>query len=218
MIAMLLAAGRGERLRPLTDSVPKALVEVAGQPLIERHLRALATTGVTTVVINLGWLGASIRDRLGSGSDFGLNIIYSDEGDNILETGGGITRALPFLGDEPFLVVNADIVTDFAFGNLALDDSDDVHLLLVDKPADRASGDFSLADGRLVNEPAAHVFSGIARYHPRFFAGCEPTRFSVAPLLRKAAEEGRAAATLYPGYWADVGTPERLADADKALI
>ena len=134
MIAMILAAGRGERLRPITASVPKALVEVRGESLLERHLRAVKAAGVDTVVINLGWLGEQIVDRVGSGADFGLNVIYSPEGDNILETGGGIHRALPMLGNEPFLVVNADIYTDMPLPT-GLSEPDDVgHLVLVPAP------------------------------------------------------------------------------------
>ncbi len=206
---MLLAAGKGERLRPLTESVPKALVEVAGVPLIERHLAALADSGVKTVVVNLGWLGAKLAERLGGGDRFGLQIIYSDEGDNILETGGGIVRALPFLGDEPFLVVNADIVTDIDFAVLNLPRDADAHLVLVPRPVDRDSGDFGLEAGR-VNNDADFVFSGIAMYRPAFFTGCDVERFSVAPMLRRGADDGRISGEVYEGLWADVGTPDRL--------
>ena len=207
---MLLAAGKGERLRPLTETVPKALVEVGGVPLIERHLGALQRAGVRTVVINLGWLGSTLMERLGSGDRFGVQIIYSDEGDNILETGGGIVRALPFLGSEPFLVVNADIVTDIDFATIKLADDADVHLVLVPRPADRDSGDFGMNAGRLLNEKPDYVFSGVAMYRPGFFDGRDVERFSVAPMLRMAADEGRASAELHAGFWADVGTPARL--------
>ncbi len=217
MIAMLLAAGKGERLRPLTETVPKALVEVGGVPLIERHLHALRDAGVDTVVVNLGWLGTRLVDRLGAGDRFGLQIIYSDEGDNILETGGGIVRALPFLGREPFLVVNADIVTDRDFAAIDLPDDADVHLVLVPRPADRESGDFGLRGGRLSNEQPDHVFSGIAMYRRAFFDGCSVERFSVAPMLRQAADAGRASAELYEGFWADVGTPARLEQVNSQI-
>ena len=213
---MLLAAGKGERLRPLTESVPKALVEVAGVPLIERHLAALAESGVDTVVVNLGWLGHKLIERLGAGDRFGLQIIYSDEGDNILETGGGIVRALPFLGDEPFLVVNADIVSDIDFSTLTLADDVDAHLVLVPRPVDRDSGDFGLVEGR-VNNDADFVFSGIAMYRPAFFDGCAVERFSVAPMLRRAADNGRISGEVYEGLWADVGTPERLERVNALL-
>ncbi|MEM9689194.1 MAG: N-acetylmuramate alpha-1-phosphate uridylyltransferase MurU [Pseudomonadota bacterium] len=217
MIAMLLAAGRGERLRPLTETVPKALVEVGGVPLIERHLHALAQAGVDTAVINLGWLGARLQDHLGGGERFGVQIIYSDEGDEILETGGGIVRALPFLGNDPFLVVNADIVTDIDFASLALPDDADVHLVLVPRPADRERGDFGIDKGRLSNASPELVFSGVSLYRPAFFKACRVERFSVAPMLRQAANEGRASAHCYAGYWADVGTPARLEAANARL-
>lgn len=213
MIAMLLAAGRGERLRPLTDHTPKALIEVRGESLLERHLLALRAGGVDTVVINLGWLGEQIVARVGSGARFGLNVVYSPEGDNVLETGGGIQRALPLLGSEPFLVVNADIHTDMplAAADLAADMLG--QLVLVATPAYRAGGDFDLVDGRVRNSAAAPLtFSGVATYRPEFFAGCAPGRYSVVPLLRAAADAGRLAGTLYGGHWADAGTAERLAE------
>jgi len=207
---MLLAAGRGERLRPLTESLPKALVDVGGRSLIERHLDALSAAGVENVVINLGWLGKQIVRQLGSGERYGVRIIYSDEGDNILETGGGIQRALPFLGDRPFLVVNADILCDLDFASLEQEIESDAHLILVPRPEDRDGGDFGLGAGRVVNEPADYVFAGIAIYRPEFFAGVEPGRFSVAPMLRDGADAGRVSGELYEGYWSDVGTPARL--------
>lgn len=218
MIAMLLAAGKGERLRPLTAGTPKALVDIGDTTLAERHLRALAAAGIDTVVINLGWLGSQLIDRIGSGERYGLRVIYSDEGDNILETGGGIVRALPFLGDEPFLVVNADIVTDLDFATVSIGDGDgDASLILVPRPDDRDSGDFGLVGGRVINAPADYVFSGIAVYRPAFFDGCVPERFSVAPMLRRAADEARLCGSLYAGYWADVGTPERLDKVRREL-
>ncbi|NNC78193.1 MAG: nucleotidyltransferase family protein [Woeseiaceae bacterium] len=207
---MLLAAGRGERLRPLTDAVPKALVEVGGQSLLERHLVALRDAGVDTVVINLGWLGEKIMLRVGSGAKFGLQVIYSDEGDNILETGGGIRRALPVLGPEPFLVVNADIYTSMPL-NLALHDDVDGHLVLVPTPAFKSKGDFDLIDNRIANsEKPAYTFSGVAMYRPSFFANCEPGRFALAPMLKAAAKKSALSGELYTGTWEDVGTPERL--------
>ena len=210
---MLLAAGKGERLRPLTETVPKALVDVAGRSLLERHLDKLPTGG--TVVINLGWLGAQIPERIGSGESYGQTVIYSDEGDNILETGGGIHRALLFLGDRPFLVVNADVLTDMSLppSGLELGESQ-VHLVLVPKPDYRSDGDFGLEAGRVSNDDRQYTFSGVAVYDPRFFDACTAGRFSVAPLLRQAADEGLVSGSLYTGYWADVGTPERLAQAN----
>ncbi|MDH3336769.1 MAG: nucleotidyltransferase family protein [Gammaproteobacteria bacterium] len=211
MIAMILAAGRGERLRPLTDTVPKALVEVRGDSLLERHLRAVKAAGVDSVVINLGWLGDQIIARVGSGSEFGLNVIYSPEGDNILETGGGIHRALPMLGNAPFLVVNADIYTDMPLLIPELADQDTGHLVLVPTPPDKSSGDFELNDGRIQNGDNPDLtFSGVAVYRPEFFAGCVAGRFSVVPMLRAAADAGRLGGSVYAGLWRDVGTPDKL--------
>ena len=213
MIAMILAAGRGERLRPLTETIPKALVEVRGRSLLERHLANLAGAGIETVVINLGWLGEQIAARIGSGRDYGLDVVYSPEGDNILETGGGIYRALPLLGSEPFLVVNADIYTDVPLPPAVLDGDDTGHLVLVPKPAQKERGDFGLRDGRIQDsDDPAFTFSGVAVYRPEFFAGCEPRRFPLAPMLKAAAREGRLAGSLHEGLWEDVGTPERLAE------
>ena len=213
MIAMVLAAGRGERLRPLTESVPKALVEVRDETLLERHLAALAAAGIETVVINLGWLGEQIPQRIGSGASFGLNVIYSREDDNILETGGGIHRALPVLGADPFLVVNADIYTDMSFPPPLPGGDDLAHLVLVPTPTDKANGDFDLDGGRLRNsEQARYTFSGVAVYKPEFFAGCTPGRFSVAPLLKASADADRISGSVYEGLWKDVGTPDRLAE------
>lgn len=210
MIAMLLAAGRGERLRPLTDSLPKALVDVRGTSLLERHLQALASAGVETCVINLGWHGDQILSRIGSGAAFGLNVIYSPEGDDILETGGGIYHALPVLGAEPFLVVNADVYTDMPYP-VRLRDDVDGHLVLVDTPAFKTRGDFDLVDGYVVNSDAPQLtFSGVALYRPEFFRDCKPGRFPLAPMLRTGADERRLSGERYDGMWEDVGTPERL--------
>lgn len=215
MRAMLLAAGRGERLRPITDTLPKPLVEVRGKPLIEYHLEALARAGIRNVVINLGWLGEQISKHVGSGSAFGLTVAYSPEGDNILETGGGILRALPLLGDAPFLVANADVFTDMPLP-LELADDADGHLVLVPKPQHRDDGDFSLASGRLSNaKPRPLTFSGVAVYRPGLFAGSEPGRFPLAPVLREAADRGRLSAEIWQGEWHDVGTPERLAALNR---
>lgn len=211
MIAMILAAGRGERLRPLTDSIPKALAEVRGQSLLERHLQAIKIAGVETVVINLGWLGEQIAERVGSGADYGLNVIYSPEDDNILETGGGIQRALSMLGRDPFLVVNADIFTDMPMPVADFDEQTLGKLILVPTPTHKAHGDFDVADERLRNaEQPQLTFSGVAIYRPEFFANCEAGRFSVAPMLRAAADANLLAASEYSGSWVDVGTIERL--------
>lgn len=217
MIAMILAAGRGERLRPLTDTRPKALTEVQGKSLLERHLRALKQAGVETVVINLGWLGDQIVERIGSGSDYGLHVLYSPEDDNILETGGGIHRALPMLGKDPFLVVNADIYTDMPMPVVELDENSVGELVLVPTPADKPHGDFNIDAGRLRNgEDRPYTFSGVAVYRPEFFAQCEAGRFSVVPMLRAAADADQLAASVYAGSWTDVGTTERLDSLNRA--
>lgn len=213
---MILAAGRGERLRPVTDNLPKALVEVRGNSLLEHHLQAVRSAGVETVVINLGWLGEQIVERIGSGSSFGLNVVYSPEGDDILETGGGIHRALPMLGNEPFLVINADIWTDMPLPVAELDDDDVGHLMLVPTPGHKSTGDFDLADGRVRNgEDAEFTFSGVAVYRPEFFANCTPGRFPLAPMLRAAADAGQLGGSVYAGLWRDVGTPERLTELNS---
>lgn len=217
MIAMILAAGRGERLRPVTDTVPKALVEVYGEKLIDRHLAMLATAGAETVVINLGWLGESIVEHVGSGEQFGLRIVYSPEYDNVLETGGGICRALPVLGNEPFWVVNADIYTDFELPDHGMPEQCEAELVLVDTPAHKPNGDFDLADGKTTNGPDRPLtYSGIARYRPGFFAGADEGRFSVVPLLREAADAGRLGGMYFGGMWHDVGSPERLEALNQA--
>ena len=212
MRAMILAAGRGERLRPLTDEIPKSLVEVRGKSLLERHLEHVRSAGIKTVVINLGWLGDKIVERIGSGSRYGLEVIYSQEGEDILETGGGIHKALPRLGEDPFLVVNADIYTDMPVPVVQLGDSHLGHLVMVPTPDYRDHGDFDIENGLIRNsDKAPYTFSGVAIYRPAFFDGCEAGRFPLAPLLREAADRGQLSGSLYDGTWADVGTPDRLA-------
>ncbi len=212
MRAMILAAGRGDRLRPLTDEIPKPLIEVGGQSLLERHLDNVRSAGIKTVIINLGWLGDKIVERVGSGTRYGLEVIYSQEGDDILETGGGIHKALPMLGSEPFLVVNADIYTDMPVPDVSLEDERLGHLVMVPTPGYRDSGDFNVEAGLIRNgADAAHTFSGVAIYRPDFFDGCEAGRFSIAPMLREAADHGQLTGSLYEGLWADAGTPDRLA-------
>jgi MurNAc alpha-1-phosphate uridylyltransferase len=209
--AMILAAGRGERLRPLTDSLPKSLVEVRGKSLLERHLKNIRDAGIVDVVINLGWLGDKIVERVGSGSEYGLNVEYSPEGENILETGGGIHNALPMLGDEPFLVVNADIYTDMPVPDVTLEDNMVGHLVLVRSPSYRDGGDFDIEDGLVQNGVSRPLtFSGVSIYRPEFFDDCKAGRFSIVPMLREAADARCLQGSLYEGHWADVGTPERL--------
>lgn len=220
MKAMILAAGRGERMRPLTDALPKPLLVVRGKPLIVYHLEALARAGVREVVINLAWLGAKIRDALGAGERWGLRIAYSDEGEVAFETGGGIFRALPLLGDAPFLVVNGDVWTDFDFTQVGIEADADAHLVLVPNPPQHARGDFTLADGRVGEDssPGAmrYTYSGLGVYRPGFFAGCAPGRFPLLPLLQRAIAARRLTGQLYQGMWQDIGTPERLAALNAA--
>ena len=212
MKAMILAAGRGERLRPLTDRTPKPLLEVRGKPLIAWHLEALARAGVREVVINLAWLGEQIRSRLGAGERFGLELHYSEEPPGALETGGGIRQALPLLGAEPFIVVNGDIHTDFDFSSLRPAAHSLAHLVLVPNPVQHPRGDFALvgADLRESGEPRL-TYSGIGVYRPELFAACAPGRFPLLPLLRQAIAAGRLQGECYDGHWTDVGTAERLA-------
>ena len=213
MRAMILAAGRGERLRPLTDRVPKALVEIAGESLIERHLRMLADCGVDTVVINLGWLGDKIVERIGGGDDYGLQVVYSPEYDNILETAGGIQRALPMLGEEPFWVINSDVYTDLCIAEIEVDDGSHGHLVLVPTPAHKERGDFGLAGGYITNTQSPEwTFSGIARYSPRFFADIRPGRSPLAPAFRRSADRKQLGGSIYKGMWEDIGTVQRLDD------
>jgi MurNAc alpha-1-phosphate uridylyltransferase len=212
MKAMILAAGRGERMRPLTDRVPKPLLSVRGRPLVEHHLAALAGAGVADFVINLGWLGEQIRAHLGDGRRLGVSVTYSDEGFPPLETGGGIHRALPLLGAEPFWLANADVFCEYRYAIRPLAEGVLAHLVLVPNPPHHPAGDFGLVAGRVTNLSAdRHTYSGLAIIHPRLFAGCEPGRFPLAPLLRAAAERRAVTGELFTGTWNDVGTPERLA-------
>jgi MurNAc alpha-1-phosphate uridylyltransferase len=216
MKAMILAAGKGERLRPLTLHTPKPLVRVAGLPLIEYHLRALAEAGVREVVINHAWLGEQIEAHLGSGERFGLQLAYSAEGEP-LETGGGIHRALPLLGDAPFLVVNGDIWTDYDFAALKRPLPGLAHLVLVDNPEHHPLGDFSLEAGQVRDQRPGLTYSGIAVLSPALFADCQPGAFKLAPLLRQAMAQDAVSGEHFGGQWVDVGTHERLAQVEQLL-
>ncbi len=218
MKAMILAAGRGLRLRPLTDHTPKPLLRAGGRALIEHQLAALVEGGFTEPVINLAHLGGRIRAVLGDGSRYGAHIRYSDEGTHPLETGGGIRQVLEWLGPDPFVVVNADVWTDYPYRRLPRDPDGLAHLVLVDNPPHHPEGDFALVGGRVRGEGAARLtFSGIAVYRPELFADCEPGAFPLAPLLRDAVLRGQVAGEHYRGRWVDVGTPERLAELDRML-
>ena len=211
MKAMILAAGRGERLRPLTLTTPKPLLQVRGRPLIAWHLAALARAGVREVVINLSWLGEQIRAALGDGAGYGLAIRYSEEGPEPLETGGGIFRALPLLGPGPFLLVNGDVHTDFDLGTLRAAPGALGHLVLVPNPPQHPRGDFALEGGRVREQGGPrYTYSGLAVLHPELFAGCSDGRFPLLPLLRRAIALDRLHGELYTGAWTDVGTIERL--------
>jgi len=208
---MLLAAGRGERMRPITDSLPKPLVRVGGKPLIAWHLAALARAGIREVLINLSWLGEQVRATLGDGRDYGVAIRYSDEGPVPLETGGGI-----FPG--PFLVINADIWTDIDFAALALEEGAHARLLLIPNPPHHPRGDFGLEGDRVVSRDTdRYTYSGVGVYRPEFFGGCTPGRFPLLPLLNRAIAAGLVRAQVHRGEWCDVGTPERLASLDARL-
>jgi len=218
MKAMLLAAGRGERMRPLTDHTPKPLLAVGGRPLIAWHLAALERAGVREVIINLSWLGAQIRAALGDGHEFGVQIRYSEEGSPPLETGGGIFQALPLLGPAPFLVVNGDTFTDIDVSALRLAAGADARLVLVPNPPQHPQGDFGL-DGELITdrEPRPYTYSGIGIFSPALFAGCTAGRFALLPLLKRAIAAGRLQGQRHDGLWHDIGTPARLAALNQEL-
>lgn len=210
---MILAAGYGKRLRPLTDHTPKPLLPIGGKPMIVHHLEKIADSGIKEVVINLGHLGSKIPQSLGNGSTWGLSIEYSDEGPDPLETGGGMTKALPLLGSETFLLVNGDVWTDLDFSSIpsSLSGNDQAMLFLVDQPGWRDKGDFKL-DGNRVQESDRPdlLYAGIALYHPSILDGAKVEKFSIVPRLKKAIQEDRVAGIKMVGEWDDVGTPERL--------
>jgi MurNAc alpha-1-phosphate uridylyltransferase len=211
MKAMILAAGRGERMRPLTDHTPKPLLKVSGKPLIEHTIRQLVTAGITDIVINHAHLGQHIENALGDGSRFGANLRYSPEGEQALETAGGIINALPLLGSEVFLVVNGDIATDFSYVELSKLKVDLAHLILVDNPEHHAKGDFGLAnDGLVVESGEQFTFSGIGLYRAELFKDTPPGIRKLGPLLRQAMANRRVTGQKYSGFWMDIGTPERL--------
>lgn len=225
MRAMILAAGRGERMRPLTDSLPKPLIPVAGKPLIEWHIEKLAAIGIHDIVINHAWLGALIERALGDGSQWGVRIQYSAE-QVALETAGGIATALPLLGSNPFLVVNGDIWCDwdpaqaFQIATTLSNGSQQAWLLMVPNPEHHPSGDFGISSTGLLNENTTfkHTFSGIGIYKPSLFTNVPPHQAAkLAPLLREAINRQAISGELYAGRWIDVGTPERLSTLECIL-
>ena len=211
--ALIFAAGRGERMRPLSDTVAKPLLRAGGKMLIEYHLENLAAAGVRDVIINTSHLAEQFPATLGDGSRWGVRIAYSYEGSEPLETGGGMLRALPLLGLAPFIAVNGDIRTDFDFSTLPQNPQTLAHLVLVDNPPQHALGDFVLRGGLVHDEPSPRLtFAGIGVYRPELLAGHAPGKFSTVPILRAAMHEGKVSGEHYPGAWSDVGTPQRLAE------
>jgi MurNAc alpha-1-phosphate uridylyltransferase len=214
---MILAAGRGERMRPLTDTVPKPLLAAGGRPLIVRLIDVLVAAGFRELVINHSYLGSAIEAALGDGARYGARIDYSPEPRGALETGGGIRQALPLLGD-PFLVVNGDVWTDYPFARLARSPAGLAHLVLVDNPPHHPAGDFVLTGERVSDEDGSKLtFAGVGLYRAALFADQGPGRFPLVPLLRQAMRQGRVTGEHYTGRWHDVGTPERLRQLDNLL-
>jgi MurNAc alpha-1-phosphate uridylyltransferase len=223
MRAMILAAGRGERMRPLTDVTPKPLLRVGGKPLIVWHIEALARAGIQDIVINHAWLGTQIPLALGDGAAWGVRLHYSAEEALGLETGGGIMKALPLLGDQPFIVVNGDVFTQIDFASLTKPQYESqltpllAHLLLVENPEHHPTGDFSLQDNGLLSLTPSLTFSGISLISPALFAGCQTGGFPLAPLLKRAIAQGLVTGEKRSELWVDVGTPERLQLLDQKL-
>lgn len=219
MKAMILAAGRGNRMRPLTDHTPKPLLAAGGKPLIQHQIEHLAAAGFRELVINHAHLGQQIEAALGDGSRFGVSIQYSAEGEGqALETGGGIFKALPRLGPDPFLVVNGDVWSDLALDGLTLAEGDLAHLVLVENPSHHPVGDFALVGARVRTQGEPRLtFGGIGLYHPELFAGYQGGAFPLAPLLRAATGQDRVGGQIHRGHWYDIGTPERLDALDRWL-
>lgn len=219
MKAMILAAGRGERMRPLTDHVPKPLLQAAGKPIIEHTIKQLVAAGFTDIVINHAHLGGQIEDYLGNGRQLGATICYSPEGETALETAGGIINALPLLGDAPFLVVNGDIATDFPYAELKKQDIDLAHLVLIDNPEHHPTGDFALDQHGIVSDAEAEklTFSGIGLYRPELFETTPAGNLKLAPLLRAAMKDRRVSGRHFTGFWMDIGTPQRLRELDARM-
>ncbi len=208
---MILAAGRGERLRPLTDELPKPLLEIDGKPLIVHVIERLRAAGIQDLVVNHSWLGARIEATLAHGGELGMRIRYSPEPPGALETGGGILRALPLLGEHPFIVCNGDLWCDYDFGRLPSQPTGLAHLVLVDNPPEHPEGDFVLHEDRVIEgEGLRLTFSGIGVYRPALFHRCDPGRFPLAPVLRRAVAQNTVSGEHHRGVWCDVGTPQRL--------
>ncbi len=220
MRALILAAGKGERMRPLTLFKPKPLLEVCGIPLIEHHIINLKKAGFKQIVINVSWLAQQIMQRLGNGSQFGVEIRYSYEGEEPLETGGGMLKALPLLNNEAFLVVNGDIFTDFDFSKTSIQDDKLAHLILVKNPEHNANGDFALSEEKLLtnNNQQKFTYSGIGIYHPKLFKDVQAGKFSVIPLVKQAIAKKLVSGQIHQQQWDDIGTIERLTAINNKLI
>lgn len=217
MKAMILAAGFGNRLRPLTETTPKPLLEVGGKPLLQYHLERLAAAGITDIIINTSWLAELIEDYFGNGSDFGVNIQWSREV-RPLETGGGIAHALPLLGSEPFLLINGDVWTDFPLRSISLDKDMDANLVMVANPEHHPEGDFAVVNNIVSYDMGSkYTFSGISLFRPQLFAGYGEDCFPLRDVMRPAILSGRVTGAVYTGEWWDIGTVERLSRLNKKL-
>ena len=218
MKAMILAAGYGKRMRPLTDHTPKPLLQAGGKALIEYHIEALRDAGIESLVINTGWLGEKLVAFLGEGTRYGIPLVYSHEG-TPLETAGGIKRALPLLGDQPFVLINGDLWTDFDLTRLVDNRPDPVHLVLVNNPEHHPKGDFHLTDTSRLRDNAEPklTYAGIGRFDPAIFAQLADGEAKLAPVLRAAMADDAASGEHHAGQWWDIGTPERLAELDRLL-
>ncbi len=214
--AMILAAGRGERMRPLTDTTPKPLLKIAGKPIIEYHIERLVAAGYEKIIINTHHLADQIHSYLGNGKQFNTHIEYSDEQPEALETGGGIFKALPKLGDDFFCVINGDIFCNHDLQPPTLEKNILAHLILVKNPLHNPSGDFGLEKGLITNNKE-YTFSGIGWYHANLFTDCVAGKFPLAPLLREFIEKGKVSGNIHAGKWVDIGTPDRLLNLEKSV-
>lgn len=217
---MILAAGRGERMRPLTDKLPKPLLNVNNKPLIEYHIEKLAARGIDNIVINHAWLGHLIPEQLGKGQHWGVDLHYSNEGDNALETAGGIKKALSVIKTDYFVVVNGDVWSDFDFAMLpsSLPRGIKAHLILVNNPDHNPKGDFAIEGELLTNHgESSYTFSGIAIYHRSFFDGVESGKNALGPVIRQHIQDGEVSGELYQGKWFDIGTPQRLEELNQLI-
>ncbi len=220
MKAMILAAGRGERMMTLTKTTPKPLLKVRGLTLIEHSIIALKKAKITNIIVNVAYLGWQIKAYIGNGSRMGVRVTYSDEFSGALDTAGGIINALPLLGKEPFIVINSDVLSDYDLSKLSLPVDSLAHLMLVDNPEHNKTGDFSLTDDHrvLINQPNNLTFSGIGIYHPDFFRPYASTsgKLALYPLLKDAISNNTLSGEHFDGKWQDIGTPERLEQANNS--